>query len=240
MSAYWIPNHVHVCGIDDTLIWFDVRRDKYLGVNTAEVQALGSVVQGWSDAFTSGHLPRAEAGKSALEIAELLVSKGLLTRERRAGKSAEPTSIEAPKRPLLSEDSPVRPSIRLHHVLQMISAYFMTLVALRLFSLEYALAHVQTRKARHGRTWTEQDLRVATELVAIFSRLRLYLYTANLECLFDSLSLSRFLARYGIYPIFVIGVSAKPFSAHCWLQQEDVVFNSEPTYTQGFTPILVI
>jgi hypothetical protein len=35
-------------------------------------------------------------------------------------------------------------------------------------------------------------------------------------------------------------VQTKPFAAHCWVQQGDVVFNDTPEHVRRYTPILAV
>jgi len=60
------------------------------------------------------------------------------------------------------------------------------------------------------------------------------------SCLLDSLSLLRFLARRGLPADIVLGVTAKPFAAHCWAQAGDLVLNETLSGAQAYAPIKVI
>jgi hypothetical protein len=76
--------------------------------------------------------------------------------------------------------------------------------------------------------------------VTAFVHLRPLFYTTREACLLDSLTLTHFLARYGVFPTWVFGVKTDPFYAHCWVQQGDFVFNDSPDFIKGFSPILVV
>ena len=84
------------------------------------------------------------------------------------------------------------------------------------------------------------DVDRARRLVEAFARYRVFLFSSRNECLFDSLALIEFLARYDIYPDWVFGVQTRPFAAHCWVQHGDIVFNDTVEYVGGFTPIMVV
>ncbi|MGN6210495.1 lasso peptide biosynthesis B2 protein [Asticcacaulis sp.] len=60
------------------------------------------------------------------------------------------------------------------------------------------------------------------------------------ECLSCSLALGRFLARRHLYPRIVLGVRMAPFSAHAWVQTDDLVLNDTVDMVTRYTPILVI
>jgi len=77
-------------------------------------------------------------------------------------------------------------------------------------------------------------------LVAAFSTLRPFFFSAKDACLFDALSLSEFLAGYGFFPRWVFGVQSRPFGAHCWLQLNGVVLNDSVDHVKRYTPIMVV
>jgi hypothetical protein len=74
---------------------------------------------------------------------------------------------------------------------------------------------------------------------AAFHALRQY-YPREYLCLFDSLALVEFLARYDVFPHWVFAVKMEPFGAHCWVQDGSVVLNDTVEYVREFTPIMVI
>jgi hypothetical protein len=78
------------------------------------------------------------------------------------------------------------------------------------------------------------------KLLVSFFKLRIWFYTADRHCLFDSLVLAVFLTRNGFPCTFVIGVSTKPFLAHSWVQIGDFVLNDTAEHVQTFTPILAV
>jgi hypothetical protein len=67
-----------------------------------------------------------------------------------------------------------------------------------------------------------------------------FLFSSKDECLYDSLALLEFLARYRIYPDWVFGVQTRPFAAHCWVQQGDIVFNDTVEHVTGYSPIMIV
>jgi hypothetical protein len=52
--------------------------------------------------------------------------------------------------------------------------------------------------------------------------------------------LSEFLARHGIHPVWIFGVQARPFAAHCWLQLNGTVLNDTVDHVIGYTPIMAV
>ncbi len=58
------------------------------------------------------------------------------------------------------------------------------------------------------------------------------------NCLPDSLALLLFLRWTGAPGRLVIGVTGRPFTAHCWVVSNDVVVNEPAEDVRRFTPIL--
>ena len=60
------------------------------------------------------------------------------------------------------------------------------------------------------------------------------------NCLSDSLTLARYLARRSEFPSIVFGVKIDPFGAHCWLQTGSEILNDAGDRVREFTPVLVV
>lgn len=60
------------------------------------------------------------------------------------------------------------------------------------------------------------------------------------DCLISSFAMLDFLHRQGSDARAVLGVMAKPFRAHCWLQSASEILNDDVDHVCIFTPILVI
>lgn len=72
-----------------------------------------------------------------------------------------------------------------------------------------------------------------------FARARRYVPIEPV-CLLDSLSLLRFLSRRGLFANIVLGVTAEPFAAHCWVQAGDIVLNETLSDAHAHTPIRMV
>src|SRR5262249_44541619 len=68
------------------------------------------------------------------------------------------------------------------------------------------------------------DLSQVRRWVAIFGRVRPW-YPQPYWCVLEAVALFDFLAARGVFPTWVFGVQAKPFSAHCWLQIDGLLLN---------------
>ena len=59
-------------------------------------------------------------------------------------------------------------------------------------------------------------------------------------CLLDSIAMITFLAKRQLHADLVFGVTADPFSAHCWAQYGTTVLNDALGHALTYTPIRVI
>lgn len=107
------------------------------------------------------------------------------------------------------------------------------------WTIERTVRSVERRKRARSSTWAEQDFQTAHDLVAIFDALR-PTFPVNYKCLFDSLALIEFLARYRLFPTWAYGVEIEPFNAHCWVQEGDILFNDIAEEVRRYTPIMAV
>lgn len=94
----------------------------------------------------------------------------------------------------------------------------------------------ERRRAASDRDIDAESIRRHT---AIFRKLRPW-YPRPYLCLWEALALVEFLARRRLYPLWVFGVQAQPFGAHCWIQVGDVLLNEGTEYAGQFTPIMAV
>jgi hypothetical protein len=98
---------------------------------------------------------------------------------------------------------------------------------------------VLERKRRDERAVKEFSVDRARILVSVFIRLRPF-YDRKYLCLFDSLALLDFLARYALFPTWVFGVQSEPFAAHCWIQQDGFLVNDTVERVDAYTPVMAV
>lgn len=76
--------------------------------------------------------------------------------------------------------------------------------------------------------------------IAAAHRLIMPLFPYVGECLFQARWLLEVLRRRGLDADWVFGVKAFPFSAHCWLQIDDLSLSDGPDYLAAYRPIMVV
>lgn len=223
MDEYFLPTHVHCCRRGAAFVFLDLKHDDYSMVAGPAADALSALID--ATAVTGSH-----------ELREL-EQAGLLTRDPAAGRLIATTETDVALEPLLDLDTtPVsaRPVDYWNFMLACTTAK----LRLRWQRIENTVGAVAKRKVRRIDR-RSPDVERTRQLTAVFHQLR-RLFPANRLCLFDSLALLEFLARYDIYPTWVFGVRLEPWSAHCWIQQGPFAFNEDVEQTSSYTPIMTV
>jgi Transglutaminase-like superfamily len=232
MARYALANHVFVCLNGEQLVLLDLKADRYWALDAAQTAGFGALVPGWP-------VPSAEAPSPETTAAvEALRDRGLLT-DGVPGKDATPVVAIVPMKELVAENE-ASPAPRIGGWLIFLTASAFAKFALRTWPFERVVARVKRRKESAGSRAGGLDVERARKLVEAFARYRVFLFSSKNECLYDSLALLEFLARYGVHPDWVFAVQTRPFAAHCWVQQDDIVFNDTVEHVGGYTPIMVV
>lgn len=228
MVQVFLPHHVHFCYRGDAAVFLDLAKDDYTFVGPEGAAALHCL------ASLEANATSAEQRAALNEMLE----GGLLTTDRSAGRAIAPTTTMTATQSLLDDDAVTVARASVSHLYRFFAASATADARLRWEHLHRTIDRVQLRKAQ-PRAETPLDLDRARELVAIFARLR-SLFPRRYLCLYDSLALIEFLARYGIFPDWIFAVRLEPWAAHCWVQATGFIFNEEPEEAAGFTPVMVI
>jgi hypothetical protein len=240
MGRYWLADHVFVCINDAYLVVLDLKQDRYWALEASSTEPLSGLVPGWPVRPLDAPLTGSSDPEQAQQVAETLIEQGLLTESETGGKDATPARVTAPGRELLSADEHRASTAGLGAVKNLTAAAVSAKIAMRLGRFEKAVHKVKERKQKAGGRTAQLDVERARRLVEQFFKLRVFFFTSKSECLFDSLTLLNFLARYGIFPDWVFGVQARPFAAHCWVQLDDIVFNDTVEHVRTYTPIMAV
>jgi len=238
MARYALADHVFVCVNGEHLVLLDVKEDRYWALEAAQTSGLAAWVGGWPVEAPDGSSADAPTPETEAAI-EVLRGRGLLTDSVPPGKDATPVSATPPARELLT-DSDRANSREAGSWWSFFIASALAKIALRTWAFERVIRRVRQRKTTLARNAAPLDVERARMLVETFVRYRIFLFSSKNECLYDSLALIEFLARNGIYADWVFGVQTRPFAAHCWVQQGDIVFNDTVEHVSGYTPIMVV
>jgi hypothetical protein len=246
MTRYALAHHVFVCIQDEHVVFLDVRRDRYFTLRAEQTRALADVVRGWpiGDAANAAAMSAASEAVLGATLAPLL-ERGLLTGTEHFGKDAAPIELEAPVEELSAESYAGAPRVDALALFRFVKAACGASLALRYSRFEGVIDRARQRRlAQDARARASMDRSIdrarAHDLVATFAWLRPLFYTSKNACLFEALALGKFLASYGLHPRWVFGVQARPFAAHCWLQQDGIVLNDAVEYVGQYTPIMMV
>jgi hypothetical protein len=240
LRSFSLAPHVHVCSTGRHVVLLDLKRNEYVGLNVGDARGLQQVVSGWPSEG-SERLSRDSPSLDAELLGELLET-GMVRQGSAAARPVSAASYPSPRVALTDGYVKVRASITKLDVLRFLKAALVAKLELRLRSMDRVVGRVARRRERalifaaHGGAISASHAR---QLVAKYKRLRTFLFTSHNECLYDSLALSEFLACYGLFPHWLFGVTTNPFSAHCWLQAQDLVLNDTPHNLRRFTPIMI-
>jgi hypothetical protein len=247
LKRYLLARHVYVCLHGEHAILLDIRRDQYLALDAATSDHLTEMVTGWPARPTQPPDQLSSKGAGSIEDAvEGLLQRGVLTLDPRQGKSAIPVNAPQPREALFStaelpEDTTPAPLfVQTARTAALLIASGTAALWLRFSPIHRTIGRV----ARAGRLATMKrrpfDEGTARQGVSLFYQLRPFLFSAHGACLFDSLALTLFLRRLGVFPRWIFGVRTGPFAAHCWLQHEHTVLNDSVDNVRSYTPIMLV
>jgi hypothetical protein len=175
----------------------------------------------------------------ALTLANDLLSLGILSAHPAHAKDASPTAYSLPTEAIPSDAPECSRTRSCTHAAAFMASCARASRELRGQPFQLTVERVRTRKSHDSARAGALDFERARALVSVFDRLR-WFYPRSYLCLFDSLALIHFLARFRVYPDWVFGVTADPFEAHCWVQSGSVVLNDTLERVSAFTPIMYI
>jgi hypothetical protein len=231
---------VYACCTADGAVLMDLTSEKYFGLDLDTTAAIAPRIEGWIERI--GRIAGADGSvdeKASEDILDsLLNGLGLLTESGKLGKSVDMPILHQ------TESIPFRgnilpwPRVSARHVSAFCAAYLQAMLDIQLRPLATTVSRVEARKLRReeGPASREQTL----ELVRIFRVLRPFLFTVKDRCLFDSLALIEFLARFDAFPTWVIGVRTRPFAAHSWVVDDHLILNEALETAEEYSPILAV
>lgn len=242
LAPFWIPSHVYVVATHDGVIFLDLKADQYLSLPLGQARLLTSVVKDWPSAtyLVTESITTAKHDDPE-QLARLLVDRGLLTQDPSQEKSACFTPLRKnPTLLSLDVDEDDLPRVSFRDIWHFVAASISATLQLRFRSLDSIVSRVAARKRRAMNRRVEFDAKSAAQHIEAFRRMRPYAFTVNGHCMFHTLVLLNFLARYDCFPTWVLGVKSSPFAAHSWVEQDSLVLDSTPEEVCFFTPILTV
>jgi hypothetical protein len=221
MADPLMPSYLHACAVGGRHIFLDLQRDRYFRLPDAEGATFAALLQ--ADASPT---------PSALEA---LVRLGVLTNAA-DGKAVGLTRHPRPDASLWETlDVGGRPWTWLRDLIETTALVQGARRIVTRKKLPAALARIAAARGPGPR---RHDPELRDRLVRRFLAVRPFV-PLPARCLHDTLALSRFLARRGVFPDIVVGVKLHPFGAHCWLQDGTLVLNDTLGSARDYQPVLV-
>ncbi|WP_066921591.1 lasso peptide biosynthesis B2 protein [Steroidobacter denitrificans] len=240
LPTYWLPAHVYTCHVPGGTVFLDLRRNRYLGVGEAETQTLQRHVANWQDATLD--LERDSFNEStARHILDALVESALLQTESECSRifSSTSTGLQEARHGLETVRASHR-SIRAPDLWRFLRSCLWAHCILRTSSLYDAAHAIEDFRQTGGSILSPADPAQTYRCVQIFRRLRPYVFAAQDRCLFQALALVRFLQYYQTPATWIIGVRVRPWAAHSWVQQDELILDGTPESVREYIPILAV
>lgn len=209
--AWTLCEHVSYCTASGAVLFLDTARDRYFRLPDSAAPAFRQ----WAAQGAPEPLPPALA---------------MLEREQLLRRHPGPSHLPSPSRPKPLAAATAAQGWRggSPHVLDVLGSYWKVRRRLR-GGLQPALDRILPPARPTG---------FAPDLAGRFLWVRQRLPRRPL-CLLDSLALLDFLHVQNAAAQIVFAVQAKPFTAHCWVEDRGVVLNDAVDVVAPFTPILV-
>ncbi|NII11300.1 lasso peptide biosynthesis B2 protein [Oleiagrimonas sp. C23AA] len=224
MTRLGLHRDLSFCTIDDHLVFLDIQNDRYFRLSPPLESALTN--------YLEGRPPQDNSLRKLVEQHILI--------------NAPDDSEDVPRMEVTMPMSSAVEDAMMHaqrasvvEVAETTAIVVSTQLQLKARSLKSILGKLADYRERHTSDAPMRTETQITQAVAIFRRARLYV-PIDTCCLLDSLSLAKFLARRNVRAELVFGVTADPFSAHCWVQHGTVILNDALGHALAHTPIRVI
>jgi hypothetical protein len=225
MTHYALRGDLSFCQVGERMVFLDIESDRYFHLPPAMERTLAAYLK--------------DDGQCELDISDLVERKILVERTETA-ISTRP-SIKPAIRSAMEVPFPTK-RLRLSELLEVLAIVLYTRLQLKLSTLKNVLGGltadscIQTAQATIRLAPAEHRL---LDVAAVYRRARLYI-PVEMRCLLDSVAMARFFRRRQLETHVVFGVALDPFSAHCWVQADDLVLNDTVGNVDAHTPIRVV
>lgn len=223
-----LPPDVHMCEIGGTILFLDIRGDRYVRLTDIQSEWLFEVIE----------TEKPEAiSDDARRFCSRLVERSLLRPGDGAGRPLAPLQHTPPTSSLF--ELGLTSSASLASVGRMTAAIADCWWTFRHRQLFPAVRAARRWKAGLAGTAAEDPHSVYASICA-FREIAPYFFTSRDQCLFRSLTLAKFLSLEGSRCDWIFGVRLDPFEAHCWIERDGVVLNEFTDKAREYRAILCV
>lgn len=217
-----VRDHLYHCRSGDRTIFLDVDANRYF--------CLSDELERMFQAFNATILPGNDKDFAALLERRILVCDPLTVR------NVDPIAPPRPTRNLRVE-VPAGWNITL--TAQALAHHALVRHKIRHASFSTIIDDLTARSRKVRLTPVQPTANEIARIVSAFDKAGLILGVAD-QCLIRSISMLAMMHRVGTAPYLIFGVRTNPFSAHCWVQDADVVLNDAAEHARLFEPILAV
>jgi hypothetical protein len=235
--TYFLSAHSYCCELEEGAIILELATGAYVGIQAEYLPDLRIRIQNWPDSRGPDQIAIHATTTASESLISSLFTRGILTTSPTPKRSTAPPTPIAAMTAASAIDCNGMPT---RHLWQFMRSLLTVSLRHRDDKLASLLGWVSQRQRLIRRVRRSATMDDAKKILAAFFRLRIWFYTADRHCLFDSLVLAVFLTKKKVPCTLVIGVSTKPFLAHSWVQIGESVLNDTAEHVQTFTPILAV
>lgn len=235
----YLSHHAHICTLEDSVLFLDLKRNQYATIPRSALPALQVSLAGFRSMLPSIHHQVKSCTTATADLKDL-VAHGLLTQSATHGRPVAPLTLEPPCAALAPGLRNPQGGANMRAISAFVLSYLYVGANMRARRLHALVVNLQVAAARTSPDAASTSTEHLLTLLSAFRRYRTFVYTAHDECLFNALVLTHFLHHYSVPATLVIGVRAKPFYAHAWVQVANVVVDDRLEYVLRFKPILAV
>jgi hypothetical protein len=242
-TSYYLASHVFACASPHGVVLLDLLRNKYFGLDLTDGASLAGFVSDWPAQEISGEnvpgvaLDRSRVNNLVRSLLDANVLQCCLPSDCDISRSTFSLQGDLAS---VGDEIIARTPVRLAHVVSFLFSLLSAFFSLRFLPLNFAVRVVHKRKTRAIATGYYFDPRHAAQLTYVFRRLRPYLFSASGHCMVHALALVNFMAIYGEFPSWVLGVRTEPWGAHSWVQHENLLLDTNPAKVCPYIPLLSV
>lgn len=241
-----MPGHVFFCHCLDQTVWLNLQSDKYYLVDNSDFERLSCRVDGLTKPLVCSAATSTACDDDLSDVENFLLLRGLIVgadtsgHGRTVGLRSERTILGPVSLDANPEPAPIAPSV------SSTLNFTRSFIASKSWKKRLPLMSIVTRMAAlKAKLLVSKDVcdggsSRLEQSISRFRLLRCFAYTAQQNCLFDSMVLLQFLWREHISADWIFGVRTRPFAAHCWAQANDLVLNDSHRHVSQYTPIMVL
>lgn len=231
-----LADHIRACEVDGQVIILDMQSNKYIGIGGEILSTLARLIDDWPGA-TDDVKSQLDKTNCDSTIASLLKQNILV---KATGPRLAIDNIDEPVDSLDAEERVRDLKFNIGSLLRIARAASGASLWLKSRSLEEIRDAVIKIRDQYITKQISCSPHILQPAVASYISVRPFVFTAQDRCLHDSLTLIRFLAMDGLFPQWVVGVKARPFAAHSWVQSGSTVLNDLPENVRHYQPILIV